>query len=101
MNAEFAGDGADRPVFGVKVVTDLDAGFGTNHAMTHLLRKMRGDVSTKRPGRPQIRQHCHTPGRVSGLACRNARLDLADTAAVRTATGSHPDDAGEVIEMEP
>ncbi len=31
MEAEFASDGADLPVFGVKVATDLDTGFRTDH----------------------------------------------------------------------
>ena len=31
MHAQFAGDGADLPVFGVKVAANLCAGFGTDH----------------------------------------------------------------------
>jgi hypothetical protein len=32
MNAEFGSDGADLPMFGVKVTPDLRTGFWTDHA---------------------------------------------------------------------
>jgi hypothetical protein len=34
METQFAGDGADLPVFGVKVAANLRTGFGTDHQQT-------------------------------------------------------------------
>jgi len=34
MHAQFAGDGADLPVFGVEIAANLRTGFGTNHRQT-------------------------------------------------------------------
>jgi len=62
VDAQFTGNRADFPVFGVKVAADLRADFRTDHATIHLLRGMRGKGSMKRPARPQIRQRSQKPG---------------------------------------
>ena len=62
MDVQFTGNGADLPVFGVKIAANLRAGFRTDHEMTHLRRGMRGNGSMKRPVRPQIRQRSHKAG---------------------------------------
>jgi hypothetical protein len=61
---------------------------------------MRGNGLINRPVRPQIRQHNHMPGRVSGQRGNNLARDSAG--AFTGATGSVPqkDDAGHVIERE-
>ena len=59
MNAQFAGNGADFPMLGVKVAANLRAGFRADHERTHLRRGMRGNGSMKRPMRPQIQQRSH------------------------------------------
>lgn len=62
---------------------------------------MRGEVSVKRPRRPQIRQVSSFFDPVSGCRCRRDQHETATTAAVTTATGSHEDNAGDVRETEP
>ena len=62
MDGEFAGDGADLPMFGVKIAADLRAGFVTNHEESHLCLGMRGYRSMKRPIRPQMRQRSDNDG---------------------------------------
>lgn len=69
VDAQLTGDGADFPVFGVKIAADLRADFRTDHAMGHLRRGMRGKGSMKRPARPQIRQRST---RRAGSAARTA-----------------------------
>jgi hypothetical protein len=53
MNAQFAGDSSDLPVFDVKVAANLRADFRTDHCDGYLLGGMRGNGSMKRPVRPQ------------------------------------------------
>ena len=62
VDAQFTGNRADLPVFGVKVAANLRADFRTDHAMAHLRCGMRGNGSMKRPVRPQIRQRGHHDG---------------------------------------
>src|ERR1700686_2579838 len=94
MDAQFTGNGADLPMFGVKVAANLRAGFRTHHKMAHLRSGMCGNGSMKRPARPQIRQHRPNAGRFSYQDC--------DAGEGFTASASpQPNDAGETIEREP
>ena len=93
MNVQFTGNGANLPVFDVKVAANLCAGFRTDHDTTHFLGGVRGKGSTNRPTRPQIRQRSGKAGCPSvqqcdagGFSCRSA--------------GPHSNDAGDVIERE-
>src|SRR5215472_1698184 len=49
---------ADFPVLGIEVAANLYAGLRADHR-SHLRRGVRGNGSTKRPGRPQIEQRSH------------------------------------------
>jgi hypothetical protein len=69
-------DGANLPVFGVKVAANLRAGFRTDHEMAHLLRGMRGKGSMKRPVRPQIRQRSGKAGLCFQPGLRSRRMLL-------------------------
>ena len=51
MNVEFAGNGADFPVLGVKVTANLDARFRADHEFLLPHREYRGKGSTNRPFR--------------------------------------------------
>src|SRR3954452_16826702 len=62
MDIQFARDGADLPMFGVKITSNLRAGFRTDHERAHLRRGMRGNGSMKRPTRPQTRQRSRKNG---------------------------------------
>jgi len=94
VDAQFTGNGADFPVFGVKVAADLRAGFGTNHEIAHLRCGMRGKGSMKRPVRPQIRQRNHTVGCVSRRGCGAGGCSTASSVFPQS------NDAGETIEWE-
>src|SRR5882672_8692494 len=52
MQPELQSDGADLPVFGIKVTAYLYAGFGTDHSCRFRFG-IRGKGLTKRPARPQ------------------------------------------------
>ncbi len=47
VHAQFAGDGADFPMLGVKVAANLSTRFWTNHRFCHRDRGMRGNGSTQ------------------------------------------------------
>ena len=69
MNVQFTGNGADLPVFDVKVAANLRAGFRTDHETTHFRCGVRGNGSMNRPTRPQIRQRSHKAGCASVQQC--------------------------------
>ncbi len=94
VDAQFTGNGADLPVFGIKVAANPRAGFRTDHAMAHLRFGMRGKGSIKRPVRPQIRQRSHNRG---CLLCQ----DCAAGGCPAASAFPQSNDAGEVIEREP
>ena len=103
MNAQFAGNGADLPMLGVKVAANLRAGFRTDHEMDHLRRGMRGNGSMKRPRRPQINartgsvvQRCET-----GIAADDKRLPDRRMTLLADRPFHIRNNAGEVIEWEP
>ena len=98
MQTEFAGDGADLPVLGVEVPTNLRPGFRTDHETAHLRAGMRGNGSTKRPVRPQSRHCSQRPRRASGRRGSRVAPDLCDGAAPAS---PQPNNAGQVIEREP
>src|SRR5580704_1124476 len=101
MHAHFPGDGADFPMLGVKTTANLGTNFRTNHELLHLRRGMRGNGSMKQPMRPQIRQHNHTPGRVSGQRGRTAAPDPSETPVGVASAGPHWNDAEQAIKREP
>jgi len=94
VDAQFTGNGADFPVFGVKVAANLRTDFRTDHAMAHFRCGIRGKGSMKRPVRPQIWQRGHNQG---WICCPNCGAGGGFTAS------AHPqsNDAGERIETEP
>jgi hypothetical protein len=94
VDAQFTGNRAYLPVFGVKVAADLRADFRTDHAIAHLRRGMRGKGSMKRPARPQIRQRGHAEG---WICCADCGSGGGSTVSVRPQSN----DAGETIEKEP
>src|SRR6266849_5820914 len=94
MNVQFTGNGADLPVFNVKVAANLRAGFRTDHERTHFLRGVRGNGSTRRPTRPQIRQRSGKAGCAAGQDCGVGGFSCGSA-------GPHSNDAGDVIEWEP
>jgi hypothetical protein len=73
-------DGADLPVFGIKITAYLHADFRTDHSR-HLRFGMRGKGLTKRPGRPQNQQHSRTtavaPMPTAGAASSSPQSDVA------------------------
>src|ERR1051325_5063736 len=101
MDAELTGDGADFPMFGVEVTANLSARFGTDHFRDHLLRGMGGNGSTKRPVRPQTRQHSHTPGLFSGQGGSLVLPEFGASPAEIASVCPHSDDDGERIKREP
>jgi hypothetical protein len=66
MNAQLSGDGADFPMLGVEVVTDLNTSFWTHHFGRHPDRGMRGKGSTKWLLRPQSMQRKNATVRCEG-----------------------------------
>jgi hypothetical protein len=102
MNVQFAGNGADFPVLGVKVAANLHARLRADHVFLLLHRGYRGKGSTNRPVRPQTTQRRNT---TRGLSGRRPCLTAApepDRAVTGTASGAlQPHDAGEEIETEP
>ena len=62
VNAQFAGDGADLPMLGVKITANLDVRFWIDHRFPNPDRGVRGKGSTKRPLRPQMMQRKNHTG---------------------------------------
>jgi hypothetical protein len=62
VNAQLAGDGADLPMLGVKIMTNLYMRFWIDHLDLSLDRGIRGKGSTKRPLRPQTMQRKNRGG---------------------------------------
>ena len=89
-------NGADFPMLGVKIATNLYTGFRTDH-QAHLRRGMCGKGSTKRPGRPQIEQRSQTSARFSS---RLEGATRSTTAAGVVIVSPQPDGAGEMTERE-
>ena len=102
VNVEFAGNGADFPVLGVKITANLHAGFRADHVFLLLHRGYRGKGSTNRPFRPHTTQRRNATG---GLSVRRPSLVAAperDCTVTGVASGvPQPHDAGEEIEREP
>jgi hypothetical protein len=94
VDAQFTGNGADFPVFDVKIAAYLRAGFRTDHERTHFLCGVCGNGSTRRPTRPQIRQRSGKAGCASGQDCGVGGFSCGSA-------GPHSNDAGDVIEWEP
>jgi hypothetical protein len=102
MNVEFAGNGADFPVLGIKLTANLHARFRADHEFLLPHRGYCGKGSTNRPFLP------HTTQRRKGTGCLCGRLRCPTAAPEpeRAVTGGvsgvpQPHDAGEKIETEP
>src|SRR5438067_9964989 len=93
MDAQFRGNGADFPMFGVKVASNLRAGFVADHDGSHLRRGMRGNGSMNRPLHPQMQHR----SRITGTNCGRGALSTPAVASDLP----HWNDAGETIESEP
>ena len=65
MDAQFRGNSADFPMFGVKVASNLRACFVADHEGSHLRRGMRGNGSMNRPLHPQMQHR----SRITGTNC--------------------------------
>jgi hypothetical protein len=107
MNIEFAGNGADFPVLGVKVTANLHAHFRADHEfllprLSLPQRGYRGKGSTNRPFLPHTTQRRKGTGSLSGsLRCLTAAPEPEGTVTGGVSSVPQPHDAGEEIEREP
>ena len=102
MNVEFAGNGADFPVLGVKVTANLDARFRADHEFLLPHRGYRGKGLTNRPFRPHTMQRRKGTGGFSGrLRCLTAAPGPDEAVGGGVSGVPQPHDGGEVIETEP
>ena len=93
VDAQLCGNGADLPMLGVKVTSNLRADFVGDHEESHLRRGMRGNGSMKRPIRPRMQQR----SLATGADCGGG---IVFTAAAAPDV-PYANNAGEVIEREP
>src|SRR5579859_468211 len=100
MHAQFTGDGADLPMLGIKIVTNLNTRFETDHEKNSLRFGMGGKGVTKRPIRPQTWQHSHTPDRFSDQRGSSAVSDRGGVSVTFASAFPHSDDGGKAIKME-
>jgi hypothetical protein len=102
VNIEFAGNGADFPVLGVKVAANLHMRFRADHEFLLPHRGFRGKGSTNRPFLPQTTQRRKGTGSLSGrLRCLTAAPEPEGTVTGGISGVPQPHDAGEKIETEP
>jgi len=93
MDAQFAGNGADLPMFGVKVAANPGAGFRTDHqknSPSFWNAWKRIDEASQATADPATEP---TNGCASGRGCGDGGFSTPSV-------GPHWDDAGEVIEKE-
>ena len=102
MNIEFAGNGADFPVLGIKVTANLRARFQADHEFLLPHRGYRGKGSTNRPFLPQTTQRRKGVGALSGrLRCLTGAPEPEGTVTGGVSGVPQPHDGGEEIEREP
>ena len=101
VNAEFAGNGADFPVFGVKVTANLRACFRADHEFLLPHPRYRGKGSTNRPFRPHTTQRRKGIGVLSGIRCVTAASESDGGVTGGVSGVPQPHDGGEEIETEP
>jgi hypothetical protein len=106
VNIEFAGNGADFPVLGIKVTANLRARFQADHEF--LLPRLcpqwgyRGKGSTNLPFLPQTTQRRKGVGALSGrLRCLTGAPEPEGTVTGGVSGVPQPHDGGEEIEREP
>ena len=101
VNFEFAGNGADFPVFGVKVTANLRACFRADHEFLLPHPRYRGKGSTNRPFRPHTTQRRKGIGVLSGIRCVTAASESDGGVTGGVSGVPQPHDGGEEIETEP
>jgi hypothetical protein len=102
MNVEFAGNGADFPVLGVKITANLRARFRADHVFLLPHRGYRGKGSTNRPFRPHTTQRRNGTGSLSGGRGSPRTTPEPEGAVTVFVSGApQPHDAGGEIETEP
>jgi hypothetical protein len=102
VNVQFAGNGADFRVLGVKVTANLHARLRADHVFLLMHRGYRGNGSANRPFRPQTTQRRNANGGFSGRRpCLTAPPEPDGAVTVVVSGVPHPNDGGEEIETEP
>ena len=101
VNVQFSGNGADFPVFGIKITADLYVRFRADHLFSLPKRGLRGKGSTNRLLRPQTMQCRNGAGGAGSGHCTKSARERAGAVTGPDPDIPQPDFAGEEIDWEP